>query len=204
MRVHSRFSVHIQLTFNPTKYPTLENLMADKLTVYFHEKGTKKKDLDASDKDQNLNKKELSEALYWTINKGEKETGRLTKALAQEIVGALFDEEGIIADFLFAKPAPKTSNAKHSGNKVTIPGFGTFSTRFRNKRDGVHPAYNKKTGEWSVPNAGKLSKAEVAKKEKELNNKYKDGKIEIASTYVVSFKAGKGLKDRAQAKASKK
>ena len=176
--------------------------MADKLTVYFHEKGTKKKDLDKSDKDQNLNKKELSEALYWTINAGNKDSGRITKALSQEIITALFDESGIIADFLFARPAPKRK-AKHSGNKVTIPGFGTFSTRFRKERDGIHPAYNKNDGKWNVPNAAKLNAKEIAKKEKDLNKKYKDGKIKIDATYVVSFKAGKGLKERAPGKANK-
>ena len=176
--------------------------MADKLTVYFHEKGTKKRDLSATDKDQNLNKKELSEALYWTINEGNKETGSITKALSQKIITALFDESGIIADFLFARPAPKRK-AKHSGNKVTIPGFGTFSTRFRKERDGIHPAYNKNAKKWNVPNADKLSKNELAKKESDLNKKYKDGKIKIDATYVVSFKAGKGLKERAHGKANK-
>ena len=47
-------------------------------------------------------KKELSEAIYWTVNGGDKESGRITKALSQEIVTALFDENGIIANFLFA------------------------------------------------------------------------------------------------------
>ncbi len=176
--------------------------MADKLTVYFHEKGTKKRDLEKSEKDQNLNKKELSEALYWTINEGNKETGSITKALSQKIITALFDESGIIADFLFARPAPKRK-AKHSGNKVTIPGFGTFSTRFRKERDGIHPAYNKNDGKWNVPNAAKLTAKEVAKKEKDLNKKYPKGKIKIDATYVVSFKAGKGLKERAHGKANK-
>ena len=175
--------------------------MAD-VNVYFFEKGTKKRDLSATDKDQNLNKKELSEALYWTINGGDKESGRITKALSQEIITALFDESGIIADFLFAKPAPKRK-AKHSGNKVTIPGFGTFSTRYRKERDGIHPAYNKNAKKWNVPNADKLTAKEIAKKEKDLNKKYKDGKIKIDATYVVSFKAGKGLKERAHGKANK-
>ena len=176
--------------------------MADKLTVYFHEKGTKKRDLDKSEKDQNLNKKELSEALYWTINGGEKEDARITKALSQEIITALFDESGIIADFLFKKPAPKTKRAKHSGNKVTIPGFGTFSTRYRDSRKGIHPAYNKNDGKWNVPNADKLSDKEQKKKEKDLNKKYPEGVIQIDATYVVSFKAGKGLKERAHKKAN--
>ena len=114
----------------------------------------------------------------------------------------MFDESGIIADFLFAKPAPKRK-AKHSGNKVTIPGFGTFSTRYRKERDGIHPAYNKNAKKWNVPNADKLSAKDLAKKEKDLNKKYKDGKIKIDATYVVSFKAGKGLKERAHGKANK-
>lgn len=176
--------------------------MADKLTIYFHEKGTKKRDLSDTDKDQNLNKKELSEALYWTINGGDKENAKITKALSQQIITALFDENGIIADFLFAKPAPKRK-ASHSGNKVTIPGFGTFSTRFRKKREGIHPAFNKNGGKWNVPNAGKLSAKDIAKKEKDLDKKYPNGKIQIDATYVVSFKAGKGLKERAHGKANK-
>ena len=103
---------------------------------------------------------------------------------------------------MFAKPAPKRK-AKHSGNKVTIPGFGTFSTRFRKERDGIHPAYNKNDGKWNVPNAAKLTDKEVAKKTKDLNKKYPKGKIKIDATYVVSFKAGKGLKERAHGKANK-
>lgn len=178
--------------------------MADKLTVHFWEAGTKKRDLKDTDKDQNLNKKELSEALYWTINGGNKDDARITKALSQEIITALFDDYGIIADFLFKKPAPKTKRAKHSGNKVTIPGFGTFSTRYRDSRQGIHPAYNKNEGKWNVPNADKLSSKEQEKKEKDLNQKYPKGVIQIDATYVVSFKAGKGLKERAHGKANKK
>jgi nucleoid DNA-binding protein len=193
--------------YSPTNFqiknPTLENPMADKLKVHFFEKNTKKRDLSATDKDQNLNKKELSEALYWTLNKGEAKDVRITKALSQEAISALFDEEGIIADFLFKKPAPKTKAAKHSGNKVTIPGFGTFSTRYRKARTGTHPAYNKTKGEWRVPNAADLSKKELEAKTTSLNKKFKSGEIEIAATYVVSFKAGKGLKERASAKANK-
>ena len=134
-----------------------------------------------------LEQKELSEALYWTINGGEKEDAKITKALSQQIITALFDENGIIADCLFAKPAPKRK-AKHSGNIVTIPGFGTFSTRYRDSRKGIHPAYNKNDGKWNVPNADKLSSKEQAKKEKDLNKKYPKGVIQIDATYVVSFK----------------
>lgn len=173
------------------------------MDIYFHDKNTTKKAAKAADTDAaNLNKKELSEAIYWTVNAGDKETGRITKALSQEIVTALFDENGIIANFLFAKPAPKRK-ASHSGNKVTIPGFGTFSTRYRKERDGIHPAYNKNDGKWNVPNAAKLNAKEIAKKEEDLNKKYPKGKIKIDATYVVSFKAGKGLKERAHGQANK-
>lgn len=176
--------------------------MADKLTVYFHDKNMTKKAANEADTDaRNLNKKELSEALYWTINGGDKDDARITKALSQEIITALFDESGIIADFLFAKPAPKRK-ASHSGNKVTIPGFGTFSTRYRKERKGIHPAYNKNDGKWNVPNADKLNSGELAKKESDLNGKYPNGVIQIDATYVVSFKAGKGLKERAHKKAN--
>jgi nucleoid DNA-binding protein len=128
-----------------------------------------------------LNKKELAEALYWTINEHyRKDDGtadnKLTKALSQDIISALFHEDGIIAEFLFKKPAPKTKNAKHSGNKVTIPGFGTFVTRYRKEREGNHPDAK------NHPNK----------------------KIKIPATYVVSFRAGKGLKERAAKKAKKK
>ena len=171
------------------------------MEIFFHSKDTTKKAAKESDTNAaNLNKKELSEALYWTINGGDKDNAKITKALSQQIITALFDENGIIADFLFAKPAPKRK-ASHTGNKVTIPGFGTFSTRYRKERDGIHPAYNKTDKKWKVPNAADLSKAEVTKKEKDLNKKYPEGKIKIDATYVVSFKAGKGLKERAAAKA---
>lgn len=152
------------------------------MKIHFFEPGTKKRDLSDTDKDQNLNKKELAEALYWTINEHYKAEGatenKLTKALSQDIISALFSESGIIADFLFQKPAPKVvrSNSKNkTGNKVTIPGFGTFVTRYRKEREGNHPDAK------NHPNT----------------------KITIPSTYVVSFRAGKGLKERAAAKAGK-
>ena len=202
MSVLSKLSRYSPTNFH-IKNPTLENPMADKLKVFFHDSEMTKKAAKEADTDaRNLNKKELSEALYWTINKGDAKAGRITKALSQEAISALFDEEGIIADFLFQKPAPKIK-ATHSGNKVTIPGFGTFSTRYRKARTGTHPAYNKNKGEWRVPNAADLSASELAAKTTALNKKFKSGEIEIAATYVVSFKAGKGLKERASTKANK-
>lgn len=152
------------------------------MKIHFFEPGTKKRDLSDTDKDQNLNKKELAEALYWTINEHYKAEGakdnKLTKALSQDIISALFSESGIIADFLFKKPAPKIKRkdaVNKSGNKVTIPGFGTFVTRYRKEREGNHPDAK------NHPNT----------------------KITIPATYVVSFRAGKGLKDRASAQANK-
>jgi DNA-binding protein HU-beta len=74
------------------------------------------------------------------MNKGEmaaklaEKTG-LSKAKSLEILNAIFDSEkgkGIIAAELDA------------GNKVVIPGFGTFGTRERAARTGTNPATRKK------------------------------------------------------------
>lgn len=70
-----------------------------------------------------MNKKEM-------IAKLAKNTG-LTQAKASEVLNALFDAEsgkGIIAVELDA------------GNKVTIPGFGTFGSKKRAARPGTNPA----------------------------------------------------------------
>ena len=57
----------------------------------------------------------------------------LSKSKAGDIVDALFDaNDGIIANELDA------------GGKVTIPGFGTFSTRERAGRQGTNPATGEK------------------------------------------------------------
>jgi len=67
-----------------------------------------------------MNKKELSVALA-------KRSG-LSQAKALDVVNALFNaEDGIIAGELY------------SGNKVTIPGFGTFLKKVRKGRTGTHP-----------------------------------------------------------------
>ena len=111
--------------------------------------------------EHNLNKKELSEKLHDAINKDS-----FTKTLSTEVVSALFDhDKGIIASFLFGDPA----------NKVTIPGFGTFSVRYRAQRKGTHPDPDKKPREITIPEC-----------------------------VVVSFKAGKGLKERGEAKGNGK
>lgn len=74
-----------------------------------------------------MNKKEM-------IAKLAKHTG-LSQAKASEVLHALFDAEsgkGIIAVELDA------------GNKVTIPGFGTFGSKKRPARPGTNPANGKK------------------------------------------------------------
>lgn len=63
-----------------------------------------------------------------------KKTG-ISAAKAAEVLNAIFDASpgnGIIAVELDA------------GRKVTIPGFGTFGTRKRAKREGTNPATGKK------------------------------------------------------------
>ena len=99
----------------------------------------------------NLNKKELSEALYGRL----KDERGVTKSLMAKAVNAIFNTDGIIAEHLFGS----------SANKVTIPGFGTFGTRHRAERQGRHPS----TG----------------------------APLTIKATNVVTFKAGKGLKEGA-------
>ena len=99
----------------------------------------------------NLNKKELSEALY---NRLKNERG-VTKSLMAKAVNAIFNTDGIIAGHLFDS----------SNNKGTIPGFGNFGKRHRAERQGRHPS----TG----------------------------APLVIKATHVVTFKAGKGLKEGA-------
>ena len=70
-----------------------------------------------------MNKKELAASLA-------KKTG-LSQVKANEVVSAIFDADagkGIIA------------NELDGGNKVTIPGFGTFATKGRAARTGTNPA----------------------------------------------------------------
>lgn len=70
-----------------------------------------------------MNKKEL-------IAKLAKTTG-LSQSKSAEVLNALFDADGgagIVASELDA------------GNKVTIPGFGTFGTKMRAARTGTNPA----------------------------------------------------------------
>ena len=62
-----------------------------------------------------------------------KATG-LSVSKANEVLTALFDAngKGII------------TNALKSGDKVTVPGFGTFGTRERAARTGTNPSTGKK------------------------------------------------------------
>jgi DNA-binding protein HU-beta len=75
---------------------------------------------------ESMNKKEL-------IAKLAKSTG-LSQSKSSEVLNALFDADaaGILATEL------------RSGNKVTIPGFGTFGTKTRAGRTGTNPASGEK------------------------------------------------------------
>ncbi len=68
----------------------------------------------------NLTKKELVQAVS--------EQAGVTKVQAQKAVGAFIDE---------------VTGALKSKKKVTLIGFGTFSVKHRNKKNGINP----KTGE---------------------------------------------------------
>ena len=70
-------------------------------------------------------------------------------------------------------------NNDGTNSRVTIPSFGTFSTRKREAREGRHPAWD--SDRWN----------------KDLEAKYPGGKLEIPESHVVTFKAGKGLKKNA-------
>lgn len=73
-----------------------------------------------------MTKKEMAQALAQQCD--------LSQQKALEILSALFDTadgKGIIA-----------SELDKQGEKVTIPGFGTFSTRVRKARTGKNPGSN--------------------------------------------------------------
>lgn len=64
-------------------------------------------------------------------NKLAKKVDGLSQGKAQEIIDVIFSAQprkGIIATALDA------------GDKVTIPGFGTFATKWRGERQGRNPA----------------------------------------------------------------
>ena len=97
-----------------------------------------------------MNKRELTEKLA-------KLTG-LGKGKAAEVVDAMFDArpgKGIIAIEL------------DKGRKVSIPGFGTFTSRSRKARKGRNPATGKAitiaAKKYPVFRAGKTLKDRVAK-----------------------------------------
>ena len=86
-----------------------------------------------------------------------KKTG-LSQGKAAEIVDVMFSAQprkGLIATALDA------------GEKVTIPGFGTFSTRSRGERQGRNPATGEKIT-IAAKKARKVVKATVLKATKEL------------------------------------
>lgn len=72
-----------------------------------------------------MNKKQLAAKLAKSTS--------MTQAKALEVLNALFDsEKGLIA------------NELDGGQKVTIPGFGTFGTRKRAERIGTDPGTHKR------------------------------------------------------------
>ncbi|MFN3413559.1 MAG: HU family DNA-binding protein [Thermoanaerobaculum sp.] len=80
----------------------------------------------------------------------------LTQAKAAEVVDAIFSpQKGIVAVELDA------------GRKVTIPGFGTFSTRKRAARQGRNPATGKQitipARKYPAFKVGKTLKEKVSK-----------------------------------------
>lgn len=95
-----------------------------------------------------MNKSELAVKLAKKVG--------LTQVKAAEIVDAIFNaHKGIVASVL------------KDGKKVTIPGFGTFSTRKRASRQGRNPATGKsitiKARQYASFKAGKTLKEKLAK-----------------------------------------
>ena len=135
---------------------------------------------------RNMNKKELSEALRNALAEAEKSV-EISKSLAGRVVDQLFDaKDGVIANHLFnasfhdfdenqmvsaldaRKAGQRGSGYKAKHPKVTIPGFGTFGIRYRQARKGQHP------------------------------DPAKQSSLDIPATFVVTFKAGKGLREGAE------
>jgi DNA-binding protein HU-beta len=95
-----------------------------------------------------MNKSELAVKLAKKVG--------LTQVKASEVVDAIFNaHKGIVASVL------------KEGKKVTIPGFGTFSTRKRAARQGRNPATGKaitiKARQYAAFKAGKTLKEKLAK-----------------------------------------
>ena len=136
---------------------------------------------------RNMNKKELSEALRNALAADAKSV-EISKSLAGRVVDQLFDaQDGVIATHLFnadfhdfdegemvkaleARKEGKKRGAAYKAKhpKVTIPGFGTFGIRYRQARKGQHP------------------------------DPAKQSSLDIPATFVVTFKAGKGLREGAE------
>ena len=95
-----------------------------------------------------MNKSELAVKLAKKVG--------LTQVKAAEVVDAIFNaHKGIVASVV------------KEGKKVTIPGFGTFSTRKRAARQGRNPATGKaitiKARQHAAFKAGKTLKEKLAK-----------------------------------------
>ena len=117
-----------------------------------------------------MNKSELSEALYRKFH----DRKGMSKEFASELVNSIFgvasrSGDGVVLD----GGAPDGLLAVHllggSGNKVTLPGFGTFTIAYRRPRQGRHPSRKDGNGEPLV--------------------------IDIPETHVVTFRSGKALKN---------
>ena len=117
-----------------------------------------------------MNKSELSEALYQEF----RDRKGMSKEFASELVNSLFGVatrgedgsvlpgggmDGLLAAHLLGSPK----------NKVTLPGFGTFTVAYRRPRKGRHPRRKDESGNPAV--------------------------IDIPETYVVTFRSGKALKN---------
>ena len=112
-----------------------------------------------------MNKSQLADKLFQHFQQDDKKKRNMSKAFASEIIDAIFgvsprytaadyrnkrckkketgqkvngdDADGILASHLLG------SSDADKPNKVTIPGFGTLSVAFRNKRKGRHPGTKK-------------------------------------------------------------
>ena len=131
-----------------------------------------------------LNKSKLAKKLQERFGGKDGKSKKLSLAQASDIIDAIFGvasrdgsesskTDGILAEHLLQEMTTKTVVPKASKklkytdlnyNKVTIPGFGTFSVAYRAGRKGMHPDPDK------------------------------DGPIKIPETFVITFRPGKSLK----------
>ncbi|MEC7985034.1 MAG: HU family DNA-binding protein [Myxococcota bacterium] len=131
-----------------------------------------------------LNKSKLAKKLQERFSGRDGKSKKLTLTQATDIIDAIFGvasrdgserskKDGILAEHLLQEMTTKTvipnanKKLKYTDlnyNKVTIPGFGTFSVAYRVGRKGTHPDPDK------------------------------DGSIKIPETFVITFRPGKSLK----------